>query len=316
MIIPIILDEDRLCNMIIKLSTKYCEVVGTHNINILEDMEFHNLESLIESFRALTFKSKNTIFIGFVPPIIAYTLDTYFSLRNFPDRSINLFLIPLIDREIPRVEKNVQRVFERTRKLYDTIETSLIKGKKLEVFWNNSDSFISLEPPKNISSLPKRAIRIEDGTLQNTPQYIPIGEIRIDFCRMLEIGARMSGKIKLRGEPIVGLKIPSKEWLNGLGSPEATFIVDDQSGKPVLILDETSNHLLSPLDESYICQLHIGILNTTTRAIREIISPILTRTRSFLHFWIINRKHKTYHQLIIKNAEIRIGKELVWRTIT
>ena len=156
---------------------------------------------------------------------------------------------------------------------------------------------------------------VEDGVYHGKPFYIPPGEIRVNLTKLTQLGARINGDILVLSEPIIGLKPHGEEWTSDTPTYiSAKLRVETMEDAPSIHVDFTNTHYLEQLNNTILGELHMGLNDISIREEQGVISPILTRTSRYIHFWIIDKKNNSYYQFIAKNAEIKTQNGIIWRT--
>jgi len=195
------------------------------------------------------------------------------------------------------------------------------RGKKIAVRWNMESprpSQVILDfsdfKPSAISSI-YEALIVEDGIYRGKPFYVPVGEVRVNLEKLIALGTKVSGRIIIQGEPIIGLKPPCETWLMSLPcKPVGELDIETKAGSPVIRVKDTKLQYLRDIDNAVLGELHIGLNPIRMPNSCGVISPILTRTLCFIHFWIIDRNNRLHYQLLVKNAEILLDDKVIWRT--
>jgi len=317
-VVPVLVSEERLCRILTFFGQRYYGILAGKNRNMIGDLDFCEIGLLLEFLEKTVSSSMDMVSIVFSPPIIAYIIDEY--IRSLKKERINLILLPTIDREFINVSPDVSKVYEYATRILPKLMGTITEGGEILVRWNiDSDepSEIRIKSPGMDEQSLKSAIRIEDGKFRDRPLYVPLGEVRVDLCELARHGVKIGGQVSIIGEPIVGLKLPDEEWVRGgYCKREATLTVTIENSEklPTVSKVDTDIEWLKCLQDALICQLHIGLNEAREKSKYELISPIITRTKNFIHFWIVDRQNETYYQLIVRNAEIEVNSRVIWRT--
>jgi len=319
-VVPVLVPEERLCRILTIFGRRYDEILaGKTKDFVRRSLKFCEIRLLLEFLGKFISDTMDMVFIAFSSPVVAYIIDEY--VKSLGRDQVNMILLPTIDKEILNVSRDAGIVYNNARQILPRIVDAISEGGEILIRWNTDSAMpseIRIESPGIGDRKAMRAIRVEDGRFRDKPLYLPLGEIRVDLCELARHGVKVHGKIFILGEPIVGLKLPSEEWVErGYSMCEASLLVamDNGGELPTISGIDTNIGWLKCLAGTQICQLHIGLNEAMRRGTYELISPILTRTTNFIHFWIVDKRNETYYQLIVKNAEIGVDSRVIWRTI-
>ena len=320
--IPVLISEDRLFQIVSTLGYMYDEILLKETTVIeKEKIKFNEIKLLLELLERFASQAASTLFVVFTSPSIAYIIDEYIS--KVSKEGIRIIFATRIDRELLNLSGRADQISKRAERFIRGFVDAIKHHREILIEWNKDSekfSYLRINPKERIGEeVLMNSIRIEDGELGGKALFIPLGEIRIDMCKLAKFGLEVTGRINLLGEPIIGLKLPDEKWLrNGYGSYEGTLYVatkkQDDEPQPTIEHVDAKIGWLKRLEDALLCQLHIGLNQMKKMKTYRLISPIITRTNSFIHFWVIDKNQRTYYQLIAKNARVMISSKCIWRT--
>ena len=317
MIIP----ESILYKITLDMGNNYGEsLIYGPKVIIDKAKKINELTTLFSIIGNISSKSEYDLVVLLTPPSVAYVVDRF--LRLLGDIKKQVIILPRVEDEITFLIDDIKKMHESSEKITSSFLSAIEKQKTIKIIWNKDSEHPSqIEitfSPSDYHPQKNYLFRIEDGLFHGAPFYTPLGEVRVNLEEIIKAGGHIRGTINLLGEPIIGLKLHSEEWIKyGYSDLEATLQIETLKNSLHPHIIEISNEDLfwaRILKNSYIAEFHIGLNQTTRKKIREPISPIITRTNLLIHFWIINPKEKTFYQLLAKNAEIWVENEKIWET--
>lgn len=319
--IPITLSRDALYRIMLDLGRSYGSSLIHSPNNILEKAKkIKEVSMLFNIISEVTSTLQYDVVLLLTPPAVAYVVDRYSHLMNGMHGQI--IMLPRLDREIMFLANNIEDMHRKSKIIVSSFMSAIREHRNICIEWNKDSkypSYLEIKFCHNAhQSLKSSIFRVEDGVFYGPPFYIPLGEVRINLVELARAGAEIKGIINLLGEPIIGLKTPSKRWMEYLyGDLEATLHVGNPrkfSPPHIVEISNKKGPWANILQNSYIAELHIGLNQTSRERTYEPISPIITRTDVVIHFWIVNPQQETFYQLIVKNAEIYMENKVLWRT--
>ncbi len=195
----------RIQKILLVNDPNYKKYAPIHNAHMDPNMDSDYLENLMSD----SYIRKNVdLLIAILTPAMASIMQ-----RIAERLRIKVIMITKISNYLLDLDNDIESIRVLSSQIFATIKKALNNGSEIVLSWGkkNEKSYIKIRPMEIPRDLIELTLRSSNGLLNNYSCEIPYGKITIDLKTILSF-VKISGKIRVRGNPIYGLKGPYNHW--------------------------------------------------------------------------------------------------------
>lgn len=230
---------------------------------------------------------------------------------------VKVIFIEKISRSAGLLEKNIENIVIKGKKLFGAIYRALKNKEKIKILWGSKGSNIELKPHKKIPSKDlNKAVEPMIGTLEGSLCTIPYGTLKIDL-EMASKFCRVSGKIVLSSEPIYGVKCPEQKWFDYEGGTISLHEVTTSSNQVRIKGKADSHKALDYLRGAILKRVYVGLNSVSKENIKTIAltEPYLLRYVEglvLIEMAVASPQNIRTYSYVGNNVRIMIGSRRVY----